>query len=79
MASGGECTAVSLDLFLTSPNLIVGACRFMTEENVNSSDAHYKNLKKTSPIRNTMFYEIFGRNYDNITITMDIFLLQIRS
>lgn len=51
----------------------------MTEENVNSSDAHYKNLKKTSPIRNTMFYEIFGRNYDNITITMDIFLLQIRS
>lgn len=36
-------------------------------------------LKKTSPIRNTMFYEIFGRNYDNITITMDIFLLQIRS
>lgn len=36
-------------------------------------------LKKTSPIRNTMFYEIVGRNYDNITITMDIFLLQIRS
>lgn len=39
LAACGECTAVSLDLFLTSPNLIVGACRFMTEENVNSSDA----------------------------------------
>lgn len=40
LAAGGECTAVSLDLFLTSPILIVGACRLMTEENVNSSDAH---------------------------------------
>lgn len=42
----------------------------MTEENVKSSDAH---KKKNSPIRTAMFYEIFGRNCDNITIIMNIF------